>query len=81
MFYKDFEERRPVITISLLILQAGSQRISDSCPLAVTVFLHLPYLIFHHTLDFVAHGFPAGLTEMKQFSTPPGHPVPAHHRL
>ena len=29
-----------------------------------SLYLHLLYLIFQHTLDFVAHGFPAGLTEM-----------------
>jgi hypothetical protein len=52
-------------TIILLILQAGSQRISESSqPVSAIAFLHLPYLIFQHTLDFVAHGFPAGLTEM-----------------
>lgn len=44
-------------TINLLILQAGSQRISESRPVSVIAFLHLPYLIFQHTLDFVAHGF------------------------
>ena len=51
-------------TINLLILQAGSQRISESRPVSVIAFLHLLYLIFQHTLDFVAHGFPAGLAEM-----------------
>ena len=55
-------------TINLLILQAGSRRIasriSESRPVSVIAFLHLLYLIFQHTLDFVAHGFPAGLAEM-----------------
>ena len=44
-------------TINLLILQAGSQYLSESRPLAIIVFSHLPYLIFQHTLDFVTHGF------------------------
>ena len=50
--------------INFLILQAGSQDLSESRLLAVIVFSHLTYLIFQHTLDFVTHGFPAGLTEM-----------------
>ncbi len=29
-----------------------------------SLYLHLLYLIFQHTLDFVAHGFLAGLAEM-----------------
>ena len=47
-------------TINLPILQAGSQRISDSRLVSIIAFSPLPYLIFHHTLDFVAHGFLAG---------------------
>lgn len=30
----------------------------------MTDLSHLPYLIFQHTLDLVAHGLRAGLTEM-----------------
>ena len=48
----------------LPILQAGSQRISESRPVSVIAFSHLLYLIFQHTLDFVAHGFLAGLAEI-----------------
>ena len=39
---------------------AGPETVTASGP----VFLHLPYLIFQHTLDLVAHGLRAGLTEM-----------------
>lgn len=38
---------------------AGSETVTASGP----VFLHLPYLIFQYTLDLVAQGFRAGLTE------------------
>lgn len=39
---------------------AGPKTVTASSP----VFLHLQYLIFQHTLNFLAHGFGAGLTEM-----------------
>ena len=39
---------------------AGPETVTASGP----VLLHLPYLIFQHTLDLVAHGLRAGLTEM-----------------
>ncbi len=39
---------------------AGPETVTASGP----VLLHLLYLIFQHTLDLVAHGLRAGLTEM-----------------
>lgn len=39
---------------------AGPKTVTASGP----VFLHLQYLIFQHTLNFLAHGFGAGFTEM-----------------